>query len=120
MEMSSVDVAVIVIYIILIFSIALNANLYMRRHFLSKRPEGMKAIDNHYLAGKSITFWEAFLSIIATEFSALAFLTIPTYVYFDNMSYLRFVIGACISRSLVAFYFLPKVYGRGLTIFEAL
>jgi len=120
MQLSTIDVAVIVIYIILIFSIALNANLFMRRHFLAKRHEGVKAIDSHYLAGKSITFWEALLSIIATEFSALAFLTIPTYVYFDNMSYLRFVIGACISRALVAFFFLPRVYGRGLTIFEAL
>lgn len=36
------------------------------------------------------------------------------------MSYLRFILGACISRSLISIYFLPRVYGKGLTIFEAL
>lgn len=120
MYLSPFDVAVVVVYIVLIFSIALRANIFMRRQNFSRRKEGLSPIENHYLAGKTITFWEALLSIIATEFSALAFLTIPTYVYFENMSYLRFVIGACISRSLIAFFFLPKVYDRGLTIFEAL
>ena len=36
------------------------------------------------------------------------------------MSYLRFILGACISRSLISIYYLPRVYGKGLTIFEAL
>lgn len=120
MHLNPMDVAVVVGYIVIVFSIALSANLFMKKHFLLKRPEGQRAIENHYLAGKSITFWEALLSIIATEFSAMAFLTIPSYVYFDNLSYLRFIIGACISRALIAFYFLPRVYGRGMTIFEVL
>ncbi|MGE3609878.1 MAG: hypothetical protein AB7I27_09865 [Bacteriovoracaceae bacterium] len=120
MLLSTIDIAIVIIYIFLIFSIAIGANTYMRKHFQQFRRKGPKAIENQYLAGKTITFWEALLSIIATEFSALAFLTIPTYVYFENMSYMRFVIGACISRALIAFYFLPRVYGRGLTIFEVL
>jgi Na+/proline symporter len=120
MHLSPLDVAVVVAYILIIFGIALRANFYMRKHFLQKRKEGLRAIENHYLAGRSITFWEAMLSIIATEFSALAFLTIPTYVYFENLNYLRFVIGACISRVLISIFFLPRVYGKGLTIFEAL
>lgn len=120
MQLGSLDVAIVVAYIVLIFGIALSANIFMKKHFLLKRKEGMKPIESHYLAGRSITFWEATLSIIATEFSALAFLTIPTYVYFENLSYLRFIIGACLSRALISIYFLPKVYGKGLTIFEAL
>ena len=120
MQIGSVDVAIIVAYIILIFGIALSANIFMRKQALLRRGPDDNAIENHYLAGKSITFWEALLSIIATEFSALAFLTIPTYVYFENMSYLRFVLGAFLSRALISAYFLPKVYGKGLTIFEAL
>lgn len=120
MQLSSLDVAVVMAYIVLIFSIAVGANVFMRKHSLTKRKEGLKPIENHYLAGRSITFWEAVLSIIATEFSAMAFLIIPTYVYFDNLSYLKFVIGACISRALISIYFIPKIYGKGLTIFEAL
>lgn len=120
MFLSSFDVAIVVAYIVLIFSIALKANVVMKRHYLVNDKEGFKPIENHYLAGKSITFLEALMSILATEFTAMAFLTIPTYVYLENMHYMKFVIGACISRALIAFFFLPKVYGKGLTIFEAL
>ena len=120
MHLSSLDVAVVLAYIVLIYTIAIFANRFMHRHTLSTKPDTREAMVNHYLAGKTITFGEALLSIIATEFSALAFLIIPTYVYFENLSYLRFIIGACISRALIAFFFLPYVYGKGLTIFEVL
>jgi SSS family solute:Na+ symporter len=119
MQLNSIDVAIVIAYIVLIFGIAISARRFMRKQTISEGDQ-TNPIANHYLAGKSITFWEALLSIVATEFSALAFLTIPTYVYFENMSYIRFVIGALISRSLISMYFLPKVYGKGLTIFEAL
>ena len=77
MQLGSIDVAIVVTYIIFIFGIAFSANRFMRRRRASLGPV-VNAFENHYLAGKSITFWEALLSIIATEFSALAFLTIPT------------------------------------------
>jgi Na+/proline symporter len=120
MELSSLDVAVVTAYIVLIFSIALSANVYMKRHFLLHRKDGLRPIENHYLAGRSISFWEAVLSIMATEFSAMGFLIIPTYVYLDNLSYIKFVIGAVLSRSFISWYFIPKIYGKGLTIFEVL
>jgi Na+/proline symporter len=119
MYLSPIDVAIVIAYIVCIFLIALSAHKFMKKRNLHLLNEE-QAIQNQYLAGKSITFWEAVLSIVATEFSAMAFLYIPTYVYFENLSYLRFIIGACISRSIIAYYFLPKFYGRGLTIFEAL
>jgi SSS family solute:Na+ symporter len=120
MQLSSLDVAVVVAYIILIFIIALKAKLDLRKLFNSNQEDSHKSMENHYLAGRSISFWEAVLSIIATEFSAMAFLIIPTYVYFDNLSYLKFVFGAMISRTFISYYFIPKIYGKGLTIFEAL
>lgn len=116
MHLSMIDVVVVIGYIILIYSIAIGANRFMKRRSNSRE----NSVENHYLAGKTITFWEALLSIVATEFSAMAFLIIPTYVYFENLSYLRFIIGACISRAIIAFFFLPYVYGKGLTIFEVL
>ncbi len=119
MQLGQIDVAVVVAYIIFIFSIAFGARRFMKKQSLIEG-ETTSPIENHYLAGKSITFWEALLSIIATEFSAMAFLTIPTYVYFENMSYVRFVVGAFLSRSIISVYFLPKIHGKGLTIFEAL
>lgn len=120
MQLSSLDVAVILAYILLIFFIAIRAKGFMKTWKLAKRDQGLRPIENHYLAGRSITFWEAVMSIIATEFSAMAFLIIPTYVYFENMSYLKFVLGAILSRAFISWYFIPKIYGKGLTIFEAL
>lgn len=120
MQLTPLDVTVIGIYIFFIFGIALKANLFMHRWVRTHKDSGYTATENHYLAGGSITFPEALLSIIATEFSALAFFTIPTYAYFENLSYLRFVIGACIARTLIARFFLPTIYGKGLTIFEIL
>lgn len=120
MHLSALDVAVVLAYIFLIFGIALKANLDMRQHFVRYKNDGLRPIENHYLAGGTISFWEAVLSIVATEFSALAFLTIPTYAYFDNFNYIRFIVGACISRSLISRYFLQSIYGKGLTIFEIL
>lgn len=120
MYFSSIDFAMIIAYIMLVFFIALQANVFMKRHSLMARRRGLRHIDNHYLAGQSITFWEGLFSILAAEFSALAFLTIPTYVYFGNLNYLKFVVGACISRLIIATFFVPKIYDKGLTIFEVL
>ncbi len=120
MFLSTLDVAVVLAYIILIYTIAYYANRSMKKVHRHGKDSNYDVMEKHYLAGKTITFWEALLSIIATEFSALAFLIIPTYVYFENLSYIRFIIGACISRALIAFFFLPYVYGKGLTIFEVL
>jgi SSS family solute:Na+ symporter len=120
MQLSNLDYFVVFSYIVLIFVIAFGAHKFMGRR-VESTPSGQKnPFQTHYLAGKSITFIEALFSIIATEFSAMAFLIIPTYVYFDNFNYLKFVIGAGISRSLIAFYFLPHIHGKGTTIFEIL
>ena len=120
MHLNNIDYVVVILYLALIFIIAISARKYMRRSFSSNSSDQKNPFQSHYLAGKSITFTEAFFSIIATEFSAVAFLVIPTYVYFDNFNYLKFVIGAGLSRSLIAFYFLPYIYGKGTTVFEIL
>lgn len=120
MQLSTLDVAVVIAYILLIFFIALRAKIFMKKRLVSDTSNQLKPMENHYLAGRSISFWEATLSIIATEFSAMAFLIIPTYVYLENFSYIKFVIGALISRCFISWYFIPKIYGKGLTIFEVL
>lgn len=121
MNLSPLDVAIVCAYILLVFSIAVYANIFMKRRSLGrKRQKGITAIENHYLAGKSLSVWEISLSILATEFSAMAFIAIPSYVYFENLNYIKFVVGACISRVIISYFFLPHLYGKGLTIFEIL
>ncbi len=120
MNLSPFDMAIVLVYIVLVYGIAIRANRFMSAHGSQRKDTNLRVVENHYIAGKTITFFEAMMSIVASEFSAMALLIIPTYVYLENFSYLRFVIGACLSRALIAFYFLPLVYGKGLTIFEVL
>jgi Na+/proline symporter len=117
-ELGYIDIVIIFAYIIALYAIARKAKLFIQKKAIAEGQTNF--IQNHYIAGKSITFWELLLSIIATEFSALAFLMIPTYVYYENLSFIRFIFGACISRIFIATFFIPIVYGKGLTIFETL
>ncbi len=120
MQLNNLDYIVIISYLILIFIIAIGSRKFMNRIVNHSTSNQMNPFEKHYLAGKTITFVEALFSIVATEFSAIAFLVVPTYVYFDNFNYLKFVIGAGISRSIIAFYFLPQIYGKGITVIEIL
>jgi Na+/proline symporter len=74
----------------------------------------------HYLAGRTLKKSEIFLSIVATEVSAITFLVVPTYAFMEDFSYIRFVIGAAIGRLVGSKYILPLIYNKGLTTFEIL
>ena len=91
MELGYIDIVIIIAYITALYAIARSARLFMQKKALDEGVE-TNLIQNHYIAGKSITFWELLLSIVATEFSAMAFLMIPTYVYYENLSFIRFIL----------------------------
>lgn len=74
----------------------------------------------HYLSGRSLTKYEVLFSIVATEVSALTFLLVPGSVFSSDFSYIRYVIGACLGRLVASRYILPRIYDKGLTIFEIL
>ncbi len=120
MTLNDSDIAIIALYLFLVFIIAWSADTYVQKHRKRGLNAGLSPIESHYLAGRTITFPEALLSMIATEFSAIAFLAIPAYVYFGNLTAIAFLIGTCCSRFLIAQFLLPKLYGRGTTIFEIL
>jgi Na+/proline symporter len=73
-----------------------------------------------YLANKSLTFFESICSIIATEVSALTFIGIPAFAFKNNFSFIQIYIGAIAARFVIAVVFLPKVYNKGLTIYEVM
>jgi len=105
---------IIIIYLVAIFVIA----------FLSKRVEIQEVgheqdiIEGQYLASRSLTFWESLGSIIATEVSALTFLGIPAFAYAKDFSFVQIYIGAILGRWVIAKYFLPQVYAKGLTVYS--
>lgn len=110
--MGALDSLVIGCYILLIFYLAWRASGGKLKQ--SVTPE------RQYLADRSLTFTESICSIIATEVSALTFLGIPAFAFNQNFSFVQIYFGAILGRLLVALFFLPKIYGKGLTIYEVM
>lgn len=105
------DIAIIIIYLIGVFSLA----------FLSGRKEtGTGLVEDQYLAGKSLTFWESLGSIIATEVSALTFLGIPAFAFGKDYSFVQIYMGAIIGRVFIAKLMLPLVYDQGITVYSVM
>lgn len=117
MDFQLIDWLVITSYIAFIFILALNAGLEGKKRPQHSAEEIARA---QYLAGKSLTFTESLCSIIATEVSALTFLGIPAFAYNQNFSFIQIYMGAVIGRLIIAKAFLPKVYDKGLTIYEVM
>ncbi len=117
--MHQIDWIILFCYLICIYTIAWKSHQFIKKKFYqSGEPVNPMAV--HYLAGRSLKKHEIFLSIVATEISAITFLIIPTYAFLQDFSYLRFVIGAVIGRLVVSKYFLNLIYNKGLTSFEVL
>lgn len=109
------DYIVISIYIIGIFTLA----FYSGKTLKSAKSD-TDLVNQQYLAGKSLTFWESLFSIIATEVSALTFLGIPAFAYGGDFSFIQIYMGAIFGRITIALVFLPKIYDKGLTIYATM
>lgn len=108
--MQSLDLYIIFGYIAFIFVVAIY----------SGRGQSSTTLEHHYLADKSLTFWESLCSIIATEVSALTFLGIPAIAFDSNFSFIQIYIGAIFGRIVIAKVFLPKIYDKGITVYSVM
>jgi SSS family solute:Na+ symporter len=117
MDFQWLDWFVIVGYIIFVFILAFKAAESVHHEDGSNT----KLIaEEQYLAGKSLTFTESICSIIATEVSALTFLGIPAFAFKTDFSFVQIYFGAIVGRLIIALVFLPKVYDKGLTVYEVM
>lgn len=115
--MNTLDISVIVFYFIIVFYLAYQANRFVK----NIKDKGLShEIELQYLAGKTVTYWECLFSTCAASVSAFHFLVLPGIVFATNMSYIQFVLGALVSRFIVSVYLLPKIYGKGLTVIQAI
>ncbi len=110
--MSSLDAGILLLYIMGVFTLA----WWSRR---SNDSTSSKA-ESQFLAGKSLSPLESACSIIATEVSALTFLGIPAFAFDKDFSFVQIYMGAIFGRILIALVFLPKVYDKGLTVYEVM
>ena len=98
------DWIILVVYIAVIVAIGAWAN---------RRQTDTEA---YFLGNRSMKWWAAGLSIIATSFSAASILGIPGYAFSDDMWYLQYSLGDILAAVLVAVLFIPFFHRiKGLT-----
>lgn len=117
MDILLMDWIVILAYIVFVFVLALRAG---KKYAHTGTGSAENIAREQYMANNSLTFTESLCSIIATEVSALTFLGIPAFAFNNNFSFIQIYFGAIIGRLVIALVFLPRVYDKGLTIYEVM
>jgi SSS family transporter len=108
--MSPLDLAIVVLYVV--GCTWLGARL-------GRGPNG--GVRAYFLGESNIPAWAVMISIVATETSAVTFLSVPGIAYRGDLRFLQFALGYIVARILVAVWFLPA-YFRGdlLTAYQVL
>ena len=108
-RLNSFDYTVIISYLLLTTCIGIYAG---RRE---------KNAEDYFLAGRSMPWWLACISILATEISAMTFIGTPEEGYRNNYFYLQFALGSLIGRYLIAYILIPGFFEKKIgTIYEYL
>lgn len=80
-----------------------------------------KDTSDFFLGGRQMPWGAVMFSILATEMSALTFLSVPGLSFDKNFIYLQFAIGSLIGRILISLFFLPAFYrGKVTTVYQYL
>jgi len=82
---------------------------------------GQKDARDYFVADKAIPWWAILFSVVATETSALTFISIPGLAYLGNMTFLQIAAGYLLGRIVIAYTLLPRYYqGELLTAYALL
>jgi solute:Na+ symporter, SSS family len=65
---------------------------------------------DYFLGSKNIPWWGVGLSIVATETSALTFISVPAAAYADSLTFIQIVIGYVIARIILAIVMVPHYF----------
>ncbi|MFN8574558.1 MAG: sodium:solute symporter [Gemmatimonadaceae bacterium] len=69
-----------------------------------------KGASDYFVGGRVIPWWAVLFSIVATETSALTFISIPGLAYMGNFGFLQVVAGYILGRIGVATLLLPRYF----------
>jgi SSS family solute:Na+ symporter len=75
---------------------------------------------DYFVADRAIPWWAVLFSVVASETSALTFISIPGLAYAGNLGFLQVVAGYIIGRIVVSFTLLPRYYNGELVTAYAL
>ncbi|RSK48261.1 sodium:solute symporter [Hymenobacter rigui] len=76
-----------------------------------------ESLDGYLLGGRQASWWAIGLSIMATQASAITFLSTPGQAYDDGMRFIQFYLGLPVAMVLIAIFVVP-IYHR-LKVFTA-
>ena len=77
--------------------------------------------NDYFVADRSIPWWAVMFSVVASETSALTFISIPGLAYIGNLGFLEVAGGYLLGRIVIANTLLPKYYeGRLVTAYALL
>ena len=81
---------------------------------------GQKDARDYFVAGQAIPWWAILFSVVATETSALTFISIPGLAYLTDLSFVQLTIGYLVGRIIIAYTLLPRYYQGELVTAYAL
>ncbi len=81
------------------------------------KTKGSKNVEEYILGNKETPWWTVGLSVMATQASAITFLSTPGQAYHDGMGFVQFYFGLPIAMVVISVTFIP-IYSR-LKVFTA-
>ena len=75
------------------------------------KTQGSKNVEEYILANKETPWWVVGLSVMATQASAITFLSTPGQAYHDGMGFIQFYFGLPIAMVVICIVFIP-IYHR--------
>ena len=75
---------------------------------------------DYFVADREIPWWAVLFSIVASETSALTFISIPGLAYVGNLGFLEIATGYLVGRIMLAYTLLPRYYEGNLVTAYAL
>ncbi|MBN9285910.1 MULTISPECIES: sodium:solute symporter [Flavobacterium] len=97
--------------------IVLSATLLFIVIYGSLKTKGSKNVEEFILGNNETPWWTVGLSVMATQASAITFLSTPGQAYHDGMGFVQFYFGLPIAMIVICITFIP-IYHR-LKVFTA-
>jgi SSS family solute:Na+ symporter len=79
-----------------------------------------KTTSDYFIADHMIPWWAVLISVVATETSAITFISIPGLAYIGNFTFMQVAAGYIVGRIIVAFTLLPRYFQGNLVTAYAL
>lgn len=81
---------------------------------------GQRSAKDYFVASHEIPWWAVLFSVVATETSALTFISVPGLAYLGDLSFLQVAAGYLLGRIVVSAVLLPRYFQGELVTAYAL